>query len=71
MGFLGSERDGQTVFTEYKITLAHGEENSKKREQYTLNTHVWTHTFTLTHTHTHTDTHTLKEEEVLLVVAVF
>ena len=73
MGFLGSERYGQAVFTECKITLANGEENSKeKREQYRLNTHVWTHTFTLTHTHTLTHLHTnTKEEEVQLVVAVF
>ena len=61
-GFLGSERDGQTVFTECKITLAYGEENSnEKREQYRLNTQVWTKSYT----------HTLKEEEVWLVVAVF
>ena len=33
-GHLGSERDGQTVFAECKITLAQGEENAKeKREQ--------------------------------------
>ena len=51
MGFLRSERDGPTVFTECEITLAHAEENSKeKREQHRLNTHEWTHTFTLTHT---------------------
>ena len=40
-GHSGSERDGQIVFTECKITLAYGEENAKeKREQYRLNTHV-------------------------------
>ena len=37
-GLFSGERDGQTVFTECKIT--HGEENSKKREQYRLNTQV-------------------------------
>ena len=34
-------REGMVVFTECKITLALGEENSKeKREQYRLNTHL-------------------------------
>ena len=61
MGFWGSERDGQTVFTECKITLPHAEGNSKeKREEYRLNTHMCELTLSHLHTHLHTHTHTKK-----------
>ena len=45
--------DCQTVFNEYKTTLAHGEENSKKRKQYIKYSPVNSHFHTHTHTHTH------------------
>ena len=48
------ERDCQTVFNEYKTTLAHGKENSKKRKQYIIYPPVNSHFHTHTHTHTHT-----------------